>query len=125
MNRSVSNQEINILRNPLEAAASSLPANFGWPCVEGDGIPPPTFNWITQVHSCQYGKYRGIWYIKHHTTHARWSCMNQRATLDPILSLISRLLFLTTDVRRQRRQRQLRHLQGSVCLHRRGLGGRG
>lgn len=42
-------QEINILRNPLEAAASSLPANFGWPCVEGDGIPRPTHNWITQV----------------------------------------------------------------------------
>lgn len=44
-------QEINILRNPLEAAASSLPANFGWPCVEGDGIPLPTYNWITQVGS--------------------------------------------------------------------------
>lgn len=44
-------QEINILRNPLEAAASSLPANFGWPCVEGGGIPLPTYNWITQVRS--------------------------------------------------------------------------
>eukprot|EP00752_Nemacystus_decipiens_P002207 g2098.t1 len=40
-------EEINILRNPLEAAASSLPANFGWPCVEGDGIPLDTYNWIT------------------------------------------------------------------------------
>ncbi|CAM9247557.1 unnamed protein product [Ectocarpus sp. 12 AP-2014] len=44
-------EEINILRNPLEAAASSLPANLGWPCVEGGGIPLPTYNWITQ-QSC-------------------------------------------------------------------------
>ncbi|CBJ30919.1 conserved unknown protein [Ectocarpus siliculosus] len=41
-------EEINILRNPLDAAASSLPANLGWPCVEGGGIPLPTYNWITQ-----------------------------------------------------------------------------
>ncbi|CAM9165518.1 unnamed protein product, partial [Sphacelaria rigidula] len=42
-------EEINILRNPLEAEESSLPANFGWPCVEGDGIPLPTYSWLTQA----------------------------------------------------------------------------
>lgn len=42
-------QEINILRNPLKAATNTLPANFGWPCVEGDGISSPSYNWLTQV----------------------------------------------------------------------------
>lgn len=41
-------EEISILRNPLKADPSSLPANFGWPCVEGDIIPLPTYNWLTQ-----------------------------------------------------------------------------
>lgn len=44
-------EEINILRNPLKAATNTLPANFGWPCVEGDGISSPSYNWLTQTCS--------------------------------------------------------------------------